>query len=102
MEAGGHELLGSVNHERQLTRSPGLGVLIGLGFYAENVFYLTIPAGINYLFKLPEKNLLSMPASVVHGQNRMVVYWAMHRLRWKKTTLISYPALVTEGILPMI
>jgi hypothetical protein len=56
LEAGGHGLFGSVNYERQLTRSPGLGVRIGLGFYAENAFYLTIPAGINYLFKLPGKN----------------------------------------------
>jgi hypothetical protein len=59
LEAGGHGLFGSVNYERQLTRSPGLGVRIGLGFYAENAFYLTIPAGINYLFRLPgEKSFI--------------------------------------------
>lgn len=50
-EAGGNGLFGSVNYERQLTREPGLGARIGLGFYTEYGFYLTIPAGFNYLFK---------------------------------------------------
>ena len=52
IEAGGNGLWGSVNYERQLTRQPGLGLRIGVGFYTENAFYLTIPAGINYLFPL--------------------------------------------------
>src|SRR5215203_5296341 len=52
LEAGGSGLFGSVNYERQLTKQPGLGARIGVGFYSENAFYLTIPAGINYLFRL--------------------------------------------------
>ncbi len=52
LEAGGSGLFGSVNYERQLTKQPGMGVRLGVGFYSENAFYLTIPAGINYLFKL--------------------------------------------------
>jgi len=52
LEAGGNGLFGSVNYERQLTKKPGLGARIGFGFYSENAFYLTIPAGINYLFQL--------------------------------------------------
>lgn len=52
LEAGGNGLFSSVNYERQLTKEPGLGVRIGVGFYSENAFYLTIPVGINYLFKL--------------------------------------------------
>jgi hypothetical protein len=52
LEAGGNGLFGSVNYERQLTKEPGLGARIGVGFYTENAFYLTIPAGINYLFRL--------------------------------------------------
>ena len=52
LEAGGNGLFGSVNYERQLTKQPGLGARIGIGFYSENDFYLTIPVGINYLFKL--------------------------------------------------
>ena len=35
-----------------MTRQPGLGVRLGVGFYTENAFYLTIPVGIDYLFKL--------------------------------------------------
>lgn len=54
LEAGGNGLFGSVNYERQLTKQPGLGARIGVGFYFENAFYLTIPAGINYLFKLKD------------------------------------------------
>lgn len=52
LEAGGNGLFGSVNYERQLTAKPGLGARIGIGFYSEYAFYLTIPFGINYLFKL--------------------------------------------------
>jgi hypothetical protein len=52
LEAGGNGLFGSVNYERQLTKELGLGVRIGVGFYSEKAFYLTLPVGINYLFKL--------------------------------------------------
>lgn len=52
LEAGGNGLFGSVNYERQLTKQPGLGARVGVGFYSENAFYLTIPVGINYLFRL--------------------------------------------------
>ncbi len=52
LEAGGNGLFGSVNYERQLTKEPGLGARVGIGFYSEKAFYLTIPVGINYLFKL--------------------------------------------------
>lgn len=51
-EAGGNGLFASINYERRVTKQPGLGVRIGVGFYSENAFYLTIPVGINYLFKL--------------------------------------------------
>ena len=52
LEAGGNGLFASVNYERQLTKQPGLGARFGVGFYSENAFYLTIPVGIDYLFKL--------------------------------------------------
>jgi hypothetical protein len=52
LEAGGNGLFASVNYERQLTKEPGLGARFGIGIYSENAFYLTIPVGINYLFKL--------------------------------------------------
>ncbi|MDB5232777.1 MAG: hypothetical protein JWN76_3582 [Chitinophagaceae bacterium] len=52
LEAGGNGLFGSVNYERQITNKSGLGLRVGVGFYSEKAFYLTIPAGINYLFKL--------------------------------------------------
>jgi len=55
LEAGGNGLFVSVNYARQLTKTPGLGAHIGVGFYSENSFYLTIPAGINYLFPLRNK-----------------------------------------------
>jgi len=55
LEAGGNGLFGSVNYERQLTKQPGIGARIGVGFYTEDTFYLTIPVGINYLFKLKKE-----------------------------------------------
>lgn len=56
LEAGGNGLFGSLNYERQLTKRPGLGVRAGIGFYTEDVFHLTIPVSINYLFKLKKDN----------------------------------------------
>ena len=56
VEAGGNGLFGSVNYERQFTKRPGLGARIGVGFYSENAFYLSVPVGINYLFKLRNEN----------------------------------------------
>lgn len=52
LEVGGNGLFGSINYERQLTKQPGIGARIGVSFYSENTFYLTVPVGINYLFKL--------------------------------------------------
>jgi hypothetical protein len=52
LEAGGNGLFASINYERQITKQPGLGLRLGLGLYTENAFYLTVPVGINYLFKL--------------------------------------------------
>lgn len=54
LEAGGNGLFASVNYERQFTKQPGLGFRLGVGFYSENAFYLTIPVGINYLFPLKD------------------------------------------------
>ncbi|HUR12722.1 MAG TPA: hypothetical protein VM012_15205 [Flavitalea sp.] len=56
IEAGGNGLFGSVNYERQLTHEPGIGMRVGLGFYAENLSYITIPVGIDYLFELKRKS----------------------------------------------
>jgi hypothetical protein len=56
LEAGGNGLWGSINYERQLAKEVGLGARIGFGFYTENAFFLTIPVGINYLFKLKKEN----------------------------------------------
>ena len=56
LEAGGNGLFGSVNYERQFTKEPALGVRFGLGLYKEDRLYLTIPVGINYLFKLKKTN----------------------------------------------
>lgn len=56
MEAGGAGLFGSINYERQLGKEPGVSLRAGVGFYTEGAFYLTIPVGINYLFKFNHKN----------------------------------------------
>ena len=56
LEAGGNGLFASVNYERQLTKEAGVGFRVGVGFYTENAFYLTIPVGINYLFPLKNRS----------------------------------------------
>lgn len=56
VEAGGNGLFGSINYEWQLSKEPGFALHAGVGFYTEKAFYLTIPVGINYLFKLSNNN----------------------------------------------
>jgi hypothetical protein len=56
LEAGGNGLFGSLSYERQLTKEPGLAARIGIGFYTENDFFLTLPVGVNYLLELKKKN----------------------------------------------
>ncbi|MBC7936067.1 MAG: hypothetical protein H7Y86_12010 [Rhizobacter sp.] len=54
LEAGGASLFGGVNYERQLSKTTGLAARIGIGFYMEKSFYLSLPVGLHYLFKLNE------------------------------------------------
>jgi hypothetical protein len=56
IEAGGNGLFTSLNYERQLTKESGLGFRLGIGIYVEDALYLTIPIGVNYLFKLKNGN----------------------------------------------
>lgn len=56
LEAGGNGFFGSLNYERQLTKQPGLGARIGVGFYPGDALHVTFPIGINYLFKLKREN----------------------------------------------
>lgn len=72
LEAGGAGLFGSVNYERQLTKEPGLGIRAGVGFYSEHAFYLTIPAGINYLFQLKNDTSYNQAAFIDAG---LTVTW---------------------------
>jgi hypothetical protein len=74
LEAGGAGLFGSVNYERQLTTRPGLGARIGVGFYTEKRFYLTIPVGVNYLFGLGSERAFieaSLTASFTRDNARL-------------------------------
>ena len=56
----------SINYERQLQHSPGLGLLVGIGYYDygsgvdDNMF--SLPFGINYLIKLKrhEKSFIQL------------------------------------------
>ncbi len=53
IEAGGNGLFTSVNYERRLTSAnKGFAFRIGVGMYAENVLYLTIPFTVHYMFPL--------------------------------------------------
>jgi hypothetical protein len=58
VEALGNGLFGSLNYERQLTRTPGLSFRIGVGFYTEDDFYLSIPVSLHYLIDLGRNNYI--------------------------------------------
>ncbi len=55
LEAGGYAGFGSVNYERLLSKKPGVGIRMGLGFYSEKGSYLTLPVGVNMLFDVKNK-----------------------------------------------
>ena len=55
-ELGGNGLFTSINYERQLLKSKRLNFHIGTGIYGVTPTYLTIPFGLNYLFKLNNSN----------------------------------------------
>jgi hypothetical protein len=56
VEAGGNGLFGSVNYERQLSKTPGVSLRVGVGFYTENRFFLTLPAAVHFLIPLKKPN----------------------------------------------
>lgn len=55
VEAGGNSFLGSINYECQLTKKPGLGARVGIGFAVEGFEYITFPIAVNYLVPLKRK-----------------------------------------------
>jgi hypothetical protein len=55
-ELGGNGLFTSINYERQLLKNTRINFHIGIGIYGITPTYLTIPLGINYLFKLNNSN----------------------------------------------
>ena len=62
-EIGGNGIFGSINYERQVSKQPGLGVRVGLGFYMDAIFHYTVPVGINYLLKFKgEKSFIDFGA----------------------------------------
>lgn len=60
----GNGIWASLNWERQLGDKPGLGLRAGVGsFSGDEVFRVSIPIGINYLFTLtPNKSFLDAGA----------------------------------------
>jgi hypothetical protein len=68
-EVGGSGLFASLNYERQLTKLPALGVRLGLGFYTEKAFYMTIPVGLTYAFALKKTNtFLDIGLNLTHAR----------------------------------
>jgi hypothetical protein len=75
IELGGNGFLGSINYERQITKSPGLGFRLGIGTYTANPFQLTIPIGINYLFELNNKiSFLDLGFGVTYTKADVLLY----------------------------
>lgn len=56
VEAGGNGLFGSLNYERQLSKTPGVSLRMGVGFYTENRFFVTLPASVHFLLPLKKPN----------------------------------------------
>jgi hypothetical protein len=55
----------SLNYERQLKDKPGFGFRLGLGYFSDYKFPLSVPVGINYLINLRHyKSLIDVGAGV--------------------------------------
>lgn len=80
VEAGGNGLFASANYERQLAKLPGAGIRIGVGFYSENAFYLTIPIGIDYLFKLKSDRSFIDAGLGAHGHVLTAIYLPVQKV----------------------
>ena len=70
-ELGGNALFASINYEKQLFKSTRLNFHIGTGIYGLKPTYLTIPFGINYLFRLNKSNSYIDLGFVQHIQKLM-------------------------------
>jgi hypothetical protein len=65
-EFGGNGIWLSANYERQLSKKPGLGIHVGLGYASsDEKFRPTIPIGVNYLIGLGnQKSFIDAGVSV--------------------------------------
>ncbi len=81
LEAGGNGIAFSLNYERQLGRAPGLGLRMGVGVVP--MVGLSIPAGINYLFKT--KNEASF-IEIGFGMTRL----AGGKGKWEKIEQVNF------------
>lgn len=75
LEVGGNGLFSSLNYERQLTGHPGPGLRLGIGFYSVDPFRLTIPVGVNYLFRLNnDKSFFDVGFGVTYTEADVKLY----------------------------
>jgi hypothetical protein len=58
----------SLHYERQLTSKPGLGFHVGVGYFSNTEFSLSIPVGLNYLVTLREyKSFMDIGAGATYS-----------------------------------
>ena len=75
LEIGGNGLFTSINYERQLTKNPGLGLRLGIGYYKRNPFNLTIPMGVDYLLNIyKNKTFLDLGLGITYTKADVKLY----------------------------
>lgn len=70
-QIGGSGIGVSLNYERQLTKLPGLNARIGLGYLPTEL--LSIPLGLNYLFKVKELQFIEVGTYAVAGKSYNII-----------------------------
>lgn len=58
VEALGNGFLGSLNYERQFGKKPNFTTRVGIGFYPDIDFYLTVPVSVHYLIDVGQNNFI--------------------------------------------
>ena len=79
-ELGGNGLFTSINYERQLLKNTRLNFHIGAGIYGVQPTYLTIPFGINYLYKLNNStSYIDLGFGATYSKADVILYASIKR-----------------------
>src|SRR5262245_27514551 len=90
-EAGGNGLIASLNYEFLITKQRNFGFRAGIGYAPINEGYITVPVGVDYLFKLGTAgNFLDAGFGAIWSKNQERFYYGFDDYYETDSPMISY------------